>query len=146
MSFSKIELSAYSKLRCEAAVSSDCAVLLLSFAGEYRSGSGGNGDGLYMAAMTAAYCSLFEPASLVLDLEKLNYIWGNTISRTINFFWETGRDDDERSRSVVIVATGANRSALETIEGQITSGNRFYADTVAQALVLAEESARDYLA
>jgi hypothetical protein len=144
--FETINLAAYSKLHCDAAVSSDSAVLLLRFSGDYRPGSDGNGDGLFMAAMTAAYCSLFDPTSLVLDLLHLNYRWGNTIARTTNFFWETGRDDDERSRSVVIVATGATRSALESLDRQVTSGTRSYAESVDRAVELAEAAAREYLA
>ena len=145
-SFENIDLAAYSKLHCEAAVRSDTAVLLLRFSGDYRPGSDGNGDGLFMAAMTSAYCSLFEPTSLVLDLQQLNYSWGNTIARTANFFWETGRDDDERSRTVVIIATGATRAALESLDRQVTSGTRIYAESVDGALEIAEAAACEYLA
>ncbi len=146
LSFRKIDLAAYCKLDCEASVSSDGAVLILRFSGDYRPGSDGNGDGLFMAAMTSAYCSLCEPTSLVLDLRMLNYTWGNTILRTINFFWETGLDDDERSRSVVIVATGATLAALESLDRQVTSGTRSYTESIDSAVARAEVAAREYLA
>ena len=146
LGFQQIQLAAYSKLDCQASLSSDGAALILCFSGDYRLGTDGNGDGLFMAAMTAAYCSLVEPTSLVLDLRKLNYAWGNTITRTINFFWETGRDDDERSRTVIIAATGATRSAQESLDRQLSSGTRRYTDLIDEAVTMAEVAAREYLA
>lgn len=144
--YTKIELTAYSSIKCNVLVNQDGTVLVLAFAGNYRAGSDGNGDGLFMCAMTAAYCAMLEPASLVLDLSDLNYKWGNTILKTVNYFWEHGKDPDEQQKLLVVVSNNETRKALDALEMQIRSGNRAYADTIEHGIYQAEKAADQYLA
>ncbi len=142
----KVALTDLSPLK--ASVSSACggAVMVAKFEGDYRHGSQGNGDGLFMAATLAAHFVVLEPACLVLDLRDFGYEWGNAILKVINFFYEYGRDADERNKAVVIVATGATRQSLDALERMIKSGRRFYCDNLSEALVAAEREAKAYLA
>lgn len=146
MSYRPIDFRCGSTIQGEASVSDDRNVLLLSFRGCYRKGSEGNGDGMFMCAMTAAYCEMVEPASLVLDFTNLEYEWGNTILRTLNFFWEHGRDVDERERLVVIVSTGQTSESLCSLNKTIVAGNRHFTDSLEKGITAAEQAAADYLA
>lgn len=142
----KVVLSDLSPLRASVSSASGGAVMVATFEGNYRHGSQGNGDGLYMAATLAAHFAVLEPACLVLDLRDFSYEWGNTILKAINFFFEYGRDPDEKNKAVVIVATGATRQSLDTLERMIKSGRRIYCDNLSEALAAAEREAKTYLA
>jgi len=146
MGLKTIDLNCGSAIKCEASLGEDGSVLLLRFAGTYRRGSEGNGDGLFMCAMAAAYYDITEPASIVLDFAELRYEWGNTISRTLNFFWEHGRDDDERNRQVVVIATGETLDALRALDKTINSGVRSFADSLEVGIANAQQAASAYLA
>jgi hypothetical protein len=120
--------------------------MLARFEGNYRHGSQGNGDGLFMAATLAAHFAVLEPFCIVLDLRELNYEWGNTILKAINFFFEYGRDESEVKRPVIVVATGTTRQAINELERLVNSGRRIHCETLSDALAFAEREAEVYLA
>ncbi|MBS1910963.1 MAG: hypothetical protein JST22_03160 [Bacteroidetes bacterium] len=139
-------LSDLSALKSAVSSALDGTVMIARFEGRYRRGSQGNGDGLFMAAILAAYFAVLDPVCLVLDLRDFDYEWGNTILKAINFFYEYGRDADEKDKAVVIVATGETRRSLDTLEQTIKSGKRIYCEGIEDAMSSAEEEARSYLA
>lgn len=119
-----VTLSEYSQLSSSFSSCDDGALLLAQFSGSYKIGSLGNGDGMFMFSMLAAHYLLFESICIVLDLRKLEYSWGNTISKSINFFSEIGRDAEEREKRVIILATGETLKSLLTLDERFDSGNR----------------------
>jgi hypothetical protein len=143
--FVKIDLSKYSQLRASMFSAHTNSVLIARFQGEYRRGSEGNGDGLFMAAMIAAYAAILEPICLILDLRYFSYEWGNTVIRAINFFDEQGRDMEEKAKRVVIVATGPTFEALRGLEKLVKSGNRTYCEDLNEALSIAACEVEEYL-
>lgn len=141
-----VVLSDMSPLKASISSALDGAVMVARFEGNYRHGSKGNGDGLFMAATLAAHFAVLDPVCLVLDLRDFSYEWGNTILKAVNFFFEYGRDTDEKNRTVVIVATGGTRRSLDTLERMIESGKRIYYESFGEALAAAEREANAYLA
>jgi hypothetical protein len=59
-------------------------ILVIAFAGEYGFGSGGNGDGRFMAGVVRMGLELFEPSGVVLDLKRLRYGWGDMMTLPIS--------------------------------------------------------------
>jgi hypothetical protein len=57
--------------------------VVVHFQGEYGHGSQGNGDGRFMAAVTHAALQALQADGLVLDLQELEYEWGDLIIRAI---------------------------------------------------------------
>jgi len=135
-----------SHLSCSFAIDPEGTVVFATFSGFYGNGSAGNGDGLYMFSMLAAHYLIFESICVVLDLRGLEYHWGNTILKTINFFHELGRDSDEKAKRVIIVTSEKNREALESLEKSVTGGNRTYCESFDDALVMARKEIQAYLA
>src|SRR5687768_5273505 len=109
----QVDLSKYSALQASVFLTLDNTVIVAKFQGVYRHGSEGNGDGLFMAATIAAYVAIWNPLGLILDLRELQYEWGNTILKSVNFFSEYGRDPEEQAKRIIIVTTGATRAALQ---------------------------------
>jgi len=142
----KVVLTDLSPLKASVFSACEGAVMVAKFEGNYRHGSQGNGDGLFMAATLAAHFAVLEPACLVLDLRDFAYEWGNTILKAINFFYEYGRDADEKNKAIVIVATGATRQSFDALERLIKAGRRIYCENLSEALVAAESEAKEYLA
>jgi hypothetical protein len=60
-------------------------ILLLKFVGEYRIGSDGQPDALYMQAMTAACLEIWYCDAVIFDFTELSYEWGNDLANTIVF-------------------------------------------------------------
>jgi hypothetical protein len=141
----KTQLDSYSLIKCDASINPSSDVLMLKFTGIYHPGSEGNGDGMFMLATTAAYCAIHEPASLIVDLLDLNYQWGNTILKTLNYFWEQGKDDSEKEKQIVIVAQGVTRNALQQVQANALCGKRIFTETLDQAKIQAEDAAKQYL-
>lgn len=54
-------------------------ILLIHFSGVYRSGSSGNDDGTYMAAVAAAGIEAWGPKNLIFDLRELEYKTGDRL-------------------------------------------------------------------
>lgn len=58
-------------------------ILVVRFEGTCGYGSGSNGDCVYMAAMTQAGLTAFEPLALVLDMRGLSYEWGDMMGHVL---------------------------------------------------------------
>ena len=61
-----------------------CYTLIAKFMGEYRDGSAGKPDLLFMVGMTRMAVAIWHPAALVLDLSELRYDWGDDLSELIS--------------------------------------------------------------
>ena len=59
--------------------------LIIHFMGEYRYGTGGNPDARYMIEIISAAIDRWPPNSLLIDLSKLSYEWGDKIEGVLDF-------------------------------------------------------------
>ncbi|MBA4190034.1 MAG: hypothetical protein C0467_18775 [Planctomycetaceae bacterium] len=55
-------------------------ILVIKYAGEYRWGSQGQPDAIYMRAMAQAGIEAFQPLGVIHDASELSYRWGNNIN------------------------------------------------------------------
>src|SRR5690348_9516372 len=54
-----------------------CCTLIAKFIGDYRDGSSGHPDAVFMVGMLRMAVDLWRPAGVVLDLSELRYDWGD---------------------------------------------------------------------
>ena len=59
-------------------------ILIISFKGEYRSGSRGNNDADLMTGIVFTANKLFNPSKIIIDLSELSYSWGNRLLYPLN--------------------------------------------------------------
>jgi hypothetical protein len=132
-----VDLSMYSSLLASFFMNDDGTLLLARYSGVYGKGSAGNGDGAFMFSTLAAYYYLSEPPCIILDLSCLQYEWGNTISKTINFYGEVSRDESEQVRKVIVIAKGRTLAALEGLNRCLNVSTAIFVETEEQAIDLA---------
>ena len=145
MNFRNNNISAFSKIRYEASYSHDNTVLLLQFTGAYNPDGEGVFDGLYMHAMLAAHYFIYEPVAIILDLRDLEYTGGQTILKSINFFGVIGRNDDEYRKQVVIIASPANKDAINDALSLLPHPNQEVCGTYDTAVRMAAQLVNRYL-
>jgi len=88
-------------------------ILVVSFSGEYRSGSAGNSDAAYMCGASAAGVNAFSPDAVIFDFSKLKYIWGDMLEAvyaTAPIFLNS-----EKQRFAVVVGHECEQ-AIRTLE------------------------------
>ena len=94
----------------------DITILKISFDGVYRKGSVGNFEGMYIfSKILSAYFSYETLVSLIIDLSKLEYIKGNTLLKSLNFFQEIGRNEDELNRKIFVVVSKENKENIDLL-------------------------------
>ncbi|MHA2203020.1 MAG: hypothetical protein ACW991_04970 [Candidatus Hodarchaeales archaeon] len=59
--------------------------LIMHFIGEYRYGSAGNPDARHLIDIIKTAIGTWPPDSLIIDLSKLNYEWGDYIEGVLDF-------------------------------------------------------------
>lgn len=145
MELFKVDLTKFSNIICESSVSDDCAILYVKASGSYGVGSLGNPDGLYLVSHLAAHYFVYEPICIILDLRDLEYTWGNTIYRALNFFDEIGRDEDEKDKLNIIITSSKNQEAINGILERVVVGKRFLCTSYEDALNVAIKNVEEYL-
>jgi len=144
--FKESALGAYSKIVASFRVSDDNTILVAKFNGSYGEGSAGNGDGLFIFSALVSHYFVFEPVCVILDLTELNYTWGNTITKTLNFFQEIGRDREEKAKRMFIVVSDRNKDGVARLEKVLQGTGRTYCKDDMEALTLAKNDVAAYLA
>jgi len=127
------------------AIKSDNSILYARISGKYREGSEGNTDGLYVFSKIVSHYFVFEPFVLILDLRELEYSWGNTILKSINFFYEIGRDIDEKNKVNIVITSEKNRTAIKSLLDIIAEGRIVLCEEYKTAFDLAAEYTEEYL-
>lgn len=136
----------YSKIKSRIYLDKDQKILFGKFSGIYRPGSKGNDDGLFIFSKICSVYFLFETLSaLVIDLTDLEYTWGNTILKSLNFFNEIGRDDTEKEKRVIIVTSESNFDAIDSLIKNIHKENIIVEHSSDEALLRAKFEADKYL-
>lgn len=116
MSFIKINIENETDIKCDILIDNECKMIISKFEGDYRIGSKGNTDGLFIFSKIVSCYFLYESIAVVLyDLRKLNYTYGNTLLKALNFFEEIGRDNEEKQKKIFIVASKENKSSIEEL-------------------------------
>ncbi len=145
--FTKCELQDISKLECSFSFNTEGSILIAKFSGVYGYGSNGNNDGSFMRSMLASYYFAFqpEPITIILDLTRLNYQWGNTIFDSLNFFDLIGRNIEEKQKIMVILCLKEDVESFQSILTTFNIGNVIITTTLDDAIAKAEQNVKDYL-
>jgi len=126
-------------------ISEEGTVLTAEFTGVYPTGSLGNQAGMYMFAMLVKNYFYTSPICIILDLSQLEYSWGDTISSSLNFFCEVGRDKEEMGQKMVIVFSEKNQNSLIDLCSNFSAGNRSFCNEMREAIEIAELEVAEYL-
>src|SRR5438067_50640 len=141
VSLRPITLAELSGLRHEIAVAERPSgrppeFLVIRYSGEYRSGSAGRGDALYIVATAAAARKAWWSPSTVLDFRDLEYYWGDEMQWVTSIVW----DPVIRTHQPLAVVVGNKcRDALRTLLRE--EYERFCVETPEQAFALCRQQA-----
>ena len=58
-------------------------ILILSFSGRHRPGHSGAPDAGFIRGITQAALGVWRPSGLVLDLRRLDYVWGDEMEEVL---------------------------------------------------------------
>lgn len=87
-------------------------VLIIRFSGKYGVGSLGNEDAQYMYAKGEFGINSYEPSGIIIDLQKIEYEWGNTMDLVLTI----GLKQNEDSSSPIAFVIGDKcKEALGTL-------------------------------
>ena len=141
----KIDLDKFKNIFCDFAISEDNTILYVKASGEYKNGSEGNSDGLYLFSLITTYYFVYEPICIILDLNSLKYNWGNTILKSLNFFNEIGRDEEEKEKLVIIIHSAENQNAINDLLKMTSEGNIILCESFDEAISQAVKNVGEYL-
>lgn len=86
--------------------------LVIRYVGNYRLGSGGNPDAMYMCAMAKAGVAAFHPYAVIHDLSQLTYEWGDLLEMVFGV-----AADYVGARAVVVVGPGCEEAVRTLLLG-----------------------------
>lgn len=115
MKLQRVDLKKFSAIDCQFSISQDQTLLYIKIAGSYQEGSEGNCDGNYIFSQIVAYYFVYESICLVMDVSELQYTTGNTLLKSLDFFNEIGRDEDERNKPIVVVCSEVNENSITSL-------------------------------
>lgn len=132
-------------LELDFSISENHQILVANVAGIYGEGSTGNVDGLYLFYHLTGCYFLYEPITIILDLRALKYKWGNTLLKSLNFFIEIGRDEEEMEKKVVVITSEENNAEIESLIGFVKGKGIVLTDQMNKAMDIAEKNVKAYL-
>jgi len=139
----EIYINDMSSIKSNLYLDKDKKLLLGRFIGDYKKGSKGNLDGLFIFSKIASIYFLYDLISvLVFDLRELNYSWGNTLLKSLNFFNEIGRDKEEKEKKIVVVLSQQNKDSIKDL---LKNSNCIIFEDYDKAYDFAEKEAIRYL-
>lgn len=141
--FSDISLSPSANISVAFKVNEEGTILWAAYKGIYGHGSSGNADAEIMFRELAAAYFTINPITIVLDLRELEYTWGNTILKVINFFNEVGRGDEENEKKVIYLLSEKNSEGILGLVGNDRS--KLICKMPEQAVDLANSFVKQYL-
>jgi len=145
MNLIRVDLRQFSGIICDFTITEDNTILFVKALGKYRSGSDGNCDGLYLFSVLVAYYFVYEPISMILDVRDLEYSWGNTILKSLNFFNEVARDNDEKNKVIIIIHSDENQQAITGVLKMLKDGKQILCKDPDEAFGIAIEKVQKYL-
>jgi hypothetical protein len=117
-------------------------IQVVSFAGEYRIGSGGEGDAAYMRGIVLAAVSAWDVGCLVLDLRELDYSWGYALLGVVEAPGEL-KDDD--FPVLLVVSARCRDGVASLLQSAPESFGDVLFDSLEDALASARQAVRVYL-
>jgi hypothetical protein len=120
----------------------DTHIQVVSFAGEYRIGSGGEGDAAYMRGVVLAAVSAWDVGCLVLDLREVDYSWGYALLGVIDAPGEL-KDDD--FPVLLVVSARCREGVGSLLRGAPGSSGEVLFDSLDDALEAARDAVGAYL-
>jgi hypothetical protein len=113
--------------------------LVIRYGGTYRAGAAGRADALYMVAAAAAAREAWFAESTILDLQGLEYTWGDEME----WFCGVGWDRASRCHAPLAIVVGERcRSALRTLLRE--EYDRWCVETMEEAVASCRRQGRDY--
>lgn len=146
MNFIKINIEEKTNIKSDIFINNENNMILAAFKGNYNEGSKGNLDGLYIFSKIASHYFLFDTiAVILLDFRNLNYKFGNTLLKSLNFYEEIGRDDEEKSKIVFILVSKQNLNPILDLLKMKTKRNYIIYEDYDEAINDSLLYARKYL-
>jgi hypothetical protein len=111
------------------------SILIARFIGDYRGGSSGRPDAVYMTGMLRMAVELWGPAGLVLDLSGVRYDWGDEM------YWLLPPDVGGK-KAAVVVGPKCARAIATLLWGVNTTKEATEAEFIFDNVVAAWEAVR----
>lgn len=146
MNFTKIKIEENTAIKSNVFINEECNMILAAFEGDYHLGSKGNLDGLFIFSKITSSYFLYDTISVILlDFRNLNYRFGNTLLKSLNFFEEIGRDEEEKNKMVFIVVSKLNTNPILDLLNMKVKKNHFVYEDYDEAIKDCLYHARKYL-
>ncbi|MEL1244927.1 hypothetical protein AAEO56_11685 [Flavobacterium sp. DGU11] len=142
------DINRKSKIKCELSIDEEFKIIYCKFSGIYEIGSKGNMDGLFIFSKICSVYFLFDTiAVIILDLKELNYSFGNTLLKSLNFFEEIGRDKEEKEKEIIIIVSEQNQMSIGEVMKMLTKNrvkvHHDYSEAINEAIIFAENDIMD---
>ena len=145
----RLRVEDLSQLQCEWHMSHDeesrTDVLVVSFSGVFGTGSAGNGDASYMQAMTLSALAGYSCEAIVVDLQQLDYRWGDALLSVFQDIYQFKNDPGEPSFPAVVVTSESCRLALLSLCGVSEVDAAWHFRDREQAIAAAHQKAKEWL-
>lgn len=139
MKFEKIDISTYSQIEMQFSVNTENTILVVKYYGKYRNGVEGNIDGLCMLSKLAQYYFFLDPIAIIIDLQELEYSWGNTLLKVINFSGTTDIDIEDTLNINIVITSATNNRAIVELTSVLEKGKVEFCETYDGAIEIANE-------
>lgn len=106
-----------SNIKCHFFVDDNERILIINTKGVIRLGSEGSIDVNKIFINTVGYYFFIEPIALLFDLRDLEYKYGNSINKILNFLQIVGRDDYEKKLPIYFVISSKNEEGIANFLG-----------------------------
>lgn len=145
MNLKQLNLDELSHLRYSYSKTQENSVLIGSFSGSYGIGSLGNGDGIFISAVTLAGLAAFEGGCLVLDFSNMDYKWGNTLLKVFNDVSQYMNEPDAPAFPIIVVTSDRSRDAFLSLVGSTEEGAKeWHFQNMAEAIEAAQSAAQHW--
>ncbi|OSZ78626.1 hypothetical protein CAP35_10355 [Chitinophagaceae bacterium IBVUCB1] len=145
MDIKEIDIFKISAIKYQSFVTDDETTLAIKYSGIYGEGSFGNLDGIFMHFILAGHYFALNPMVIIIDLTELEYKWGNTISRIINFFGEMEYDGEKIDKKVLVITSKKNHESLNNLSTHLAFGQRYFFNSEEEAMQFAKKEIERYV-
>ncbi len=142
-----IDIDKFSNLSYKLSVNNEFTLIYSKFSGIYRTGSEGNGDGLFIFSKLLSTYFLYDTViNLIIDLTELEYQKGNTLLKALCFFSEVGRDEEEKiKKNFIVISKGNKESVQALLDMRKAHSSVILVDSIENALKMSNDDIESYL-
>lgn len=120
-------------------VDKDFKTLYCSVSGNIKDGSLGNSTADYLFGKISQYYFQTNAFILILDLTDLIYSFGDRLRKSINFYNQIGRDDEEKKQPVILILSNKCNVGVSSLIEWIKPESLFVEKTFESAISKSEE-------